>query len=348
MFAELEVTKLEVTSGFTADYTLRPATLADATAVSDLCNLCAIELTGAPEIAPEEVANDWQTPGFTPAESARLAVTPAGDVVGMVKVWDINPIPVNNYVFGRVHPAHTGRGIGSRMLAWAEETLQRTLTRVPADARVVMRASALSTHAPSQALLAGSGMQVVRHFWRMAMDLKAQPAQSVWPDGIVLRTFGEVDDLTAVYHAIEDSFADHWGYVAQPEAEGLKRWRHWIETDKHFDPSLWLLAMAGAEIAGASLCRSSAYDDPQMGWVNTLGVRRGWRRQGLGLALLQQSFGEFYRRGKARAGLGVDATSLTGATRLYEKAGMHVARQYITYEKELQPGRDLSKQALDE
>jgi hypothetical protein len=31
--------------------------------------------------------------------------------------------------------------------------------------------------------------------------------------------------------------------------------------------------------------------------------------------------------------LGVDAQSVTGATRLYEKAGMRVTRRYDTYEK---------------
>jgi mycothiol synthase len=44
----------------------------------------------------------------------------------------------------------------------------------------------------------------------------------------------------------------------------------------------------------------------------------------------------------------VDATSLTGATRLYEKAGMWVYRQWDTYEKELRPGRDLMTQHVAE
>ena len=60
------------------------------------------------------------------------------------------------------------------------------------------------------------------------------------------------------------------------------------------------------------------------------------------LALLHHSFGELYRRGKRKVGLEVDAQSLTGATRLYEKAGMRVDRQYDVYEKELRSGRDLS------
>jgi ribosomal protein S18 acetylase RimI-like enzyme len=88
-------------------------------------------------------------------------------------------------------------------------------------------------------------------------------------------------------------------------------------------------------------------EDPDMGWVNQLCVRKSWRRQGLGMALLLTGFNEFYRRGKRRVGLGVDATSLTHATRLYEKAGMHVTQQHDTYEKELRPGKDIVLKSLD-
>jgi ribosomal protein S18 acetylase RimI-like enzyme len=75
-------------------------------------------------------------------------------------------------------------------------------------------------------------------------------------------------------------------------------------------------------------------------------VRRTWRKQGLGLALLLHTFGEFYRREKPRVGLGVDAQSLTGALRLYERAGMHSdpERQYVSYEKELRSGVELRTQ----
>ena len=64
------------------------------------------------------------------------------------------------------------------------------------------------------------------------------------------------------------------------------------------------------------------------------------------MALLLNSFQEFYRRGKQRVGLGVDASSLTNATRLYENAGMHISLQYDTYEMEIRPGKDLAKKAL--
>jgi hypothetical protein len=40
-------------------------------------------------------------------------------------------------------------------------------------------------------------------------------------------------------------------------------------------------------------------------------------------------------------GLGVDAQNPTGATRLYQKVGMYAASEFVTYEKELRPGRDV-------
>ena len=40
-------------------------------------------------------------------------------------------------------------------------------------------------------------------------------------------------------------------------------------------------------------------------------------------------------RGKRRVGLTVDSQNATGATRLYEHAGMHIALQLDTYEKKL-------------
>jgi ribosomal protein S18 acetylase RimI-like enzyme len=64
-------------------------------------------------------------------------------------------------------------------------------------------------------------------------------------------------------------------------------------------------------------------------------VRKPWRRRGLGLALLQHAFTEFWRRGERTVALGVDAENPTGATRLYERAGMHVLFDAVVYEKPL-------------
>lgn len=47
------------------------------------------------------------------------------------------------------------------------------------------------------------------------------------------------------------------------------------------------------------------------------------------------SFNEFYQCGMRKVGLNVDAASLTGANRLYERAGMHTIQQFHIYKKVL-------------
>ena len=117
--------------------------------------------------------------------------------------------------------------------------------------------------------------------------------------------------------------------------------------DDSYDPSLWFLAVDGEEIVGICLCRRYGAEDPETGFVSSLGVKRPWRRQGIAQALLQQAFGEYYKRGKLKVDLGVDAESLTGATDLYIKVGMFVLRQFDMYEKELRPGKEVSVTTLE-
>jgi ribosomal protein S18 acetylase RimI-like enzyme len=219
---------------------------------------------------------------------------------------------------------------------------------VPAGTRVALQCGASSTHEPSLRLLEELGWSVIRYSWLMMIDLDRPPPEPVWPAGIVVRTYQERPDLRAVCRANDEAFQDHWGHVERPEEEMLQRWQYRMANDPHFDPTLWFLAMEGEEIAGVSLCRPVFVTDEETGFVDSLGVRRPWRRLGLGLALLCHSFGQFHRRGKKRVGLGVDAGSLTGATRLYEKAGMRAVQQMAIYEKELRPGRELARQSLQD
>jgi ribosomal protein S18 acetylase RimI-like enzyme len=76
-----------------------------------------------------------------------------------------------------------------------------------------------------------------------------------------------------------------------------------------------------------------------MGWVKSVGVRRNWRGRGIASALLRHAFAEFYRRGTRKVALTVDAESLTGALRIYERAGMRVVRRKEIFEKPLQPDK---------
>lgn len=135
-----------------------------------------------------------------------------------------------------------------------------------------------------------------------------------------------MEDLKAVTDLIvacdiEEAFRDHWEYTPAD----LAAWSRRRFDYQSFDPTLYFLALQGDKIAGGALCRHK-----QAGWVTQLAVRPPWRRIGLGLARLRHSFAESFRRGTRTVGLSVDAGNPTGATRLYEKAGMRVAEEYQT------------------
>ena len=133
----------------------------------------------------------------------------------------------------------------------------------------------------------------------------------------------------------------------QPFEQLMEHWTHFFDSYPGFDETLAFMAMDGDQIAGISQCVKEADFDADLGWVDKLAVLRPWRKRGLGLALLRHSFVELHKRGKEKVGLGVDADSLTGATRLYEKAGMHAVNQFVVYEMELRSGVDLSLQELE-
>ena len=219
-----------------------------------------------------------------------------------------------------VHPDWRGRGIGTRLIERLEEWAARN-----GHARV--RAGVLT--AEGRALLEGRGYELVRHFWRMEIEQASEPAQPPRVEGIALRPYRPGVDDRALHAALEEAFEDHWDHAPQP----FEKWLRGRTKRSDHDPALWLLAEAEAEgeLAGAAL----AFGARNFGWILDLGVRRPWRGRGLGHALLLGVFGELYRRGFTRVGLEVDAGSETGATRLYERAGMRVTRRYDWYERSL-------------
>ena len=322
-----------------------PATIDDLKAAFEMFNTDARQTVGIGKFILQEVGSDWQTPGFNLDTDTQIVLSPDGNISGYYEVWDLEPhLSIN--CWGRVHPEHTNLGLGTYLLDWAHNRALQAIPKAPFEARVAMQCTAISLNQAAQDLFQVAGMQLIRHWLRMVIDLDNPPPDPRYPEGIKIRTLDVDHDEWELTKAMVEAFGDHWGFVERPMEDEHERWMHFIKNNKDFDPALCFLAWDGDEIAGASLCWPQSHDDPEMGWVDELAVRRPWRKRGLGLALLQRLFGEFYRRKKLRVGLAVDAQSLTGALRLYERAGMHsdTERQYVSYEKELRSGVELRTQ----
>ena len=324
------------------EYRVRPPEMSDAAAAAELHNIWSIALTGKKEVEPVDYANNWQAPDFDKDASVRLVFTPEGELVGNFYLADhLAPyVQIRLGVF--VHPDHRDNGMPEAMLGWAEGRAMQSVDKAPEGAQVELRSGANHEDVFKKELLEEFGMELIRHFFRMEIEFDGPPPVPELPKEITIRPYRPESEIKAIAVAYQDSFRDHFGYVEEPLEKLLEGVQHMIANDPHYDPNFWFVAVEGDEIAGFSLCAPRMTEDPELGWVNVLGVRRPWRGRGLGLALLQHSFVKLYQNGSKRAGLGVDASSLTGATRLYKKAGMSVTRQMDAYRKILREGQDIT------
>ena len=318
-------------------FILRHPTLDDIEAVTQLYNACEVAAYSQPETTQSDMRSYWMQPEFHLATDAWLVQTSEGQVVGVADADHREHVRI--FAGVDVHPEYRGRGIGSRLLQVVEERARQHVSEAAAGARVSLLVRTDGNDAASQRFLETRGFTLARLFWRMGIELHEEPSVAQWPEGISVRTMMTGMER-AVYEADEEAFRDHWGFLPGT----FEDWSHWTLEREGHDSSLWFLAMDGNEVAGFALCA----DEKELGgWVHVLGVRRNWRRKGIGLALLHHAFADFYRRGIRAVYLGVDAQSLTGATRLYERAGMHVVRKNKSYEKELRAGRELSTQSVE-
>ena len=318
-------------------YIVRPCMPGDYDAIMALISTCETEEMGSPDPAMlDGISITWQRSDFDGTKDAWLAFDPnSQQTLGYAHLQPVARTDLQ--AFASVHPAARGRGIGAALLARIEQRARDQITRFAPDDRIVLQQWVTAANEPAHHLLEAAGYQVVRHIWGLIIELSEEPAPVAWPAGITVRNPVTNADFRATHAAYREAFQDHWGYAEQ-SYEDFSRSSMGIDT---FDPSLWFLAMDGTEVAGVVMGETL----PDRGWVNDLAVRRSWRGRGLGMALLRHTFGEFYRRGLRVVALGVDSQNLTGATRLYERAGMRVERQYDICEKALQPGREVRQES---
>ncbi|HEX9635126.1 MAG TPA: GNAT family N-acetyltransferase [Candidatus Limnocylindria bacterium] len=330
----------ELPAGFT-ERPVRPDE--DLAAVVELANAAAIDEYGVPDVDERLMREAYEIPSFKVERDSLLVLDPAGNAAAVGEYYDTEQEHVAPFFFVRVRPDVLDSGVPDRVLAWGAERAHQNVPLAEPGTRVAMHAGVASVNEGMIAALERNGWLLERLSLTMEIDLHDREVpEPMWPEGITVRTADLQRDARAIHATEIDAFSDHYGFLAS----SFEDWWHFRTRFFVPEPDLWFLAMDGEEIAGMALCSSRRIGQPDLGWISTLGVRRSWRRRGLGLAILQHCFRELQKRGKPRAGLGVDAQSLTGATRLYERAGMRVVRESREYELLIRDGRDLRTLAL--
>jgi mycothiol synthase len=314
-------------------HTVRAATLEDAGVLADLLNACTLGEVGVTWTNEDDMHEDLTAPGFDLENDAALVFDEAGSLVaGLVLYPDGSPI-TTVFALGLVHPDAWRRGLGTFVTLLGEERAERKVPLTAHSSRVTVHGSRFVQNQGAADLFRNLGYECVRTWWRMMAELGDEGPAAWLPEGIELSPFRPGLDSRAVYDALHEAFRDHWG-------EGMRAYEDWAGrvAGRHGSaPCFVLVAREGEQIAGALVGRVGTGADPETGSVVELGVRRPWRGRGLGLALLHMAFDEFRWRSLARARLIVDSESPTGATRLYERAGMKVELAWDRWEKELRP-----------
>lgn len=301
-------------------YRSRPAEHPDLDAIVALFTATDLADAGLDEPVRDHLEDEWRSSTFDAGRDTRLVVAGDGKVAAFAKVTGFNPA-LSLEAHARIHPSHRGRGLGEAIVAWAEP---HALERSPRLPKLYVDAPAGDDAARD--LFERHGFVWVRAFWHMERDLGGEIEAAVVPEGIEIRSYRHDDDVRPLHDALEEAFADHWGFEPYPYEDH-------VDEMARADPGLIAVATAGGEVAGGSVCRMLE----GVAWVGVLGVRRAWRGRGIARALLLRTFAAAAERGAPTARLSVDAENTTGATRLYESVGMRVRRAWDVFEKRYGP-----------
>ena len=309
------------------DYRLRPAARGDARAITDLLVESDIDAYGSPASDENEVVDDWAFPGFEMEKDSFVAVAPDGSLAGYAAVFKKKPGRVLE-AYGSVRPSERKKGVGRALYESVERRGRTYLDEVGAE-RVTVQQHAFGNDAAAHELLAGMGYSAIRHMWLMTIDVGRQLGSPPSPPGIDIRPFATGDERR-IYEVMEEGFKDHWQHEPRPYDEWTKR----VLGRETFVPELSYLAMDGDDAVGGLVSSVMVGE----GFVDHLAVVRPWRGRGIAAALLETAFAGFARKGYSKVSLYVDAENPTGATRVYERAGMRVERSFDIFAKELVAG----------
>jgi mycothiol synthase len=326
---------------------LRPPTGAEIAAIRPLAEAMSeiVSATNRAEGVDElttadELVNWFAHPGphFDAANDLVLAEVD-GQLVGYLYLqWVDTTDGLREYrAGGYVLPGWQRRGIGHALMSWAERHAVERLAEQPTERPVVIGSFADERRVNKIALLESLGYRPARWFFEMLRPSLDEIDVPPLPEGLEIRPLSSArEDVRRVFDADVEAFQDHWGGFAADDAA----FEEWL-ADPNFDPSLWVVAWDGDQIAGAVENAIYASDNAtfgrKRGWLDGVFTRRPWRRRGLGSALVARSLVLLRERGMTEAMLGVDSDNPSGALGLYKRAGFVEHQRSVALRKPLEP-----------
>ena len=303
-----------------AGTTLRPVQPdVDAAVLVELVNADSAHVGNPIRDSVEDMMEELTGSEIDVARDTLIAVAPDGSAIGWAFANRVtNPKKPRVFLFGRVHPAHQGRGIGRALLRWTKARAEEILN---GHSGGTVQVQNFEGDARARRLCESEGARAIRWFAEMVHTFAntAEETGSPLPTGFRVVPLATIESEKArLLH--NHCFADHWGSSPMTEVS----WRERIEASS--------VRMAASEAVidehGVPVAYQISEEFPQdvetlgnLRWLATLGVHREHRGKGLATHLIQRHLSQARREGFEGSMLGVDSDSLTGANALYERLG---------------------------
>jgi len=306
----------------------------DLEAIAHLINICE-EVDRLDEgTSISELQEEFDSPSLDKARDLRLWEDASCKLIAFAQLSvSETGEPIDGWLWFRVHPSARGCNVEATAIAWGEVRMREVVQE--RGARVKLRSYVRAENADRISVLESCGFIVDRYFCRMARSLSEPIAEPQLPEGFALRLFPREEDAEAWVEMFNQSFIDHWNHHDLT----VELFKHGL-AQPSYRKDLDLIAVA-ADGTFAAFCYGEISPEERdrtgrnEGWITCLGTRRGFRKIGLGRAMLLAGLHRLKAAGVETAILGVDTANPSGALRLYESAGFHKIRDSISYVKDV-------------
>jgi ribosomal protein S18 acetylase RimI-like enzyme len=286
---------------------LRPSRAQDHDAVLAVLTARDQEDFREPGLTASVLTDQWRVRDFDPGRDAAVVEDESG-ILGYAAVFDVGDLAF-------VHPAREGEGVGTRLLAWAEDR---------ARSRGTFRQRLAGGNRRGRAFLEAAGYQCERSVYCLGWNGQPALAPAPVPAGITLEPLLVDRDAPELHRLDMLAFSGNRDYREEPFEAFVDE--HLSHPD--LDPPSNRIARQDGRGVGFVLCRRSG----DLGYIDLLAVLGEVRRRGIGRALLAHALTTLDGAGVADTRLDV-ASDNPRALALYRSAGMSGRHEVVVYEK---------------
>lgn len=306
----------------------------DLTAIAALINLCKTADNMDGLVTVDELRDDFADPEFNVNRDMRLWTNACGELCAVASCWFPQATDVKSGYFGfDIHPNVRGLGLEAEIFSWIEALVKELAQAHQLPAK--LRSGARDDHSFRLNLLTKNGFTSDRIFYRMARTIAEPIPAPQLPEGFSIRPLQGKAEVEAWVEMFNQTFIDHWNFIPLT----VEQRAHWLR-ESNYKPELDLVAVApngtlAAFCYGVIHTAENELTGRLEGWIADLGTRRGFRRLGLGRAMLLAGLHTLKAQGMDTALLGVDSENPSNALRLYQSVGFQQRYRSIAYVKDL-------------